>query len=190
MSQAYALLWWIPVGAGSRVVPYTSRLWERAEALVNRRRPRALFHAALEIVTGDERFLVEMAPAWGVPAPVRGVVATGPVALTTLGRSHFFRYEVRSWKDGVLPDREWAVGGPRRIELSGSQAEEMLQAVPRVPRLIWGRRTRGSREMWNSNSLIAWLMHEGGIDATQFSPPSEGWAPGWSTGIAVATHPL
>ena len=36
---------------------------------------------------GDVRHLIEMAPAWGVPGPSRGVVATGPVGLRWLGRS-------------------------------------------------------------------------------------------------------
>ena len=54
-----------------------------------------------------------MTPAWGNPDAGRGVVRTGPVGLAGLGRSQFFRYEVRRWRDGTIPDVAEAVGGPR-----------------------------------------------------------------------------
>jgi hypothetical protein len=40
--------------------------------------------------------------------------------------------------------------------------------------------------MWNSNSLIAWLLTRAGIDAQGLEPPTGGRAPGWRAGIDVA----
>jgi hypothetical protein len=40
--------------------------------------------------------------------------------------------------------------------------------------------------MWNSNSIIAWLLERAGIDAAAVAPPSGGRAPGWAAGVAVA----
>jgi hypothetical protein len=40
--------------------------------------------------------------------------------------------------------------------------------------------------MWNSNSIIAWILERSGIDASTIHPPPSGRAPGWNAGIAVA----
>jgi hypothetical protein len=40
--------------------------------------------------------------------------------------------------------------------------------------------------MWNSNSVIAWLLVEAGIDMTQIRPPDGGRAPGWDAGLRAA----
>ena len=105
--NAAVVLWWLPVGAGGHVVRPTSHWWELDDAHRTHRSPQPLFHAALEVFSADDRYVIEMAPSWGGPRdPDRGVVATGPVGLPVLGRSRFFRYEVRCWRDGRLLDRE------------------------------------------------------------------------------------
>ena len=71
--DAGAALWWLPVGAGGRVVVHTSGWWEWYRAWREHRRPAPLFHAALEVTAGDTRYVIEMAPAWGGPAGPRGV---------------------------------------------------------------------------------------------------------------------
>jgi hypothetical protein len=40
--------------------------------------------------------------------------------------------------------------------------------------------------MWNSNSIIAWLLERSGLDINRITPPSGGRAPGWNAGIVVA----
>lgn len=186
MTPAYADLFWLPVGAGGHIVKHTSRWWELVRVRREHRDPRPLFHAALEVFDGDARYMIEMTPAWGQRATSRGVVATGPVGVRWLGVSPFFRYEVRRWKGGDIPDRSWAIGAPMRFPLTRSGARELLARVPSVPRLTWGRDVFGTGDMWNSNSLIAWLLHTAGIDADRLDPPKGGSAPGWRSGITAA----
>jgi hypothetical protein len=40
--------------------------------------------------------------------------------------------------------------------------------------------------MWNSNSIISWLIARSGIAAETIPLPKGGRAPGWEAGIAVA----
>ena len=179
-------LWWLPVGAGGHVVVHTSRWWELFRAHREHRRPGPLFHAALEVFDGDCRSVIEMTPAWGQPPGSRGVVADGPVGVRWFGACRFLRYEVRCWKDGSIPDRDWAVGPPTRFALSPVDARTLLGRVATVPPLTWGRDAFGIGDMWNSNSLVSWLLHTSGIDARRLTPPDGGSAPGWHSGIAAA----
>ncbi|PJJ62309.1 hypothetical protein [Compostimonas suwonensis] len=180
------ILLWLPVGAGGHVVVHTSRWWELLQAMIEHRRPQPLFHAALEVVDRGERFVIEMTPAWGVPAAERGVVANGPVGIRWLGRSRYFRYEVRCWPDGIIPDRQWAVGEPAVLTRDADTVRRLLERVPQVPTLTWGRIVRPTGDMWNSNSLISWLLAGVGIPA-ELHPPN-GRAPGWAAGLAVAAR--
>lgn len=184
----HADLWWLPVGAGGRVVIHTSRWWESWRAGREHRSPRPLFHAALELTQGTTRHVIEMTPAWGQPPGPRGVVATGPVGLRWLGVCPLARYEVRCWQGGTIPDLEYAVGDPTRFPLTRVKLESLVARVPAVPRLVWGRDEFGIDDMWNSNSLIAWLLHTSGIDAERIRPPAGGSAPGWRSGVVAATR--
>jgi len=42
--------------------------------------------------------------------------------------------------------------------------------------------------MWNSNSLIAWLLACSGHDSGAIDMPANGRAPGWSAGLTVAAR--
>jgi len=42
--------------------------------------------------------------------------------------------------------------------------------------------------MWNSNSLISWLLARSGHDMAVVRPPDDGRAPGWSAGLVVAAR--
>ncbi|PTU58049.1 hypothetical protein SAMN04487781_1830 [Cellulosimicrobium cellulans] len=180
-----AELLWLPVGAGGHVVRRTSAAWERAAALRARRRPRPLFHAALGLRCDGVPYVVEMTPAWGGPPVDRGVVVTGPVGLRPLGRSRWFRYEVRCWPHGAIPDREHAVGPPVVVTSDPAAVGRLLRAVRGAPPLTWGRRPPGASEMWNSNSLVAWSLVRAGLGADHV-PPDGGLAPGWGAGVRVA----
>lgn len=188
MSESFVDLLWLPLGAGdrTRLVGLSGRTYERLVAARTHRRPRPLFHSALELAVEDARYVVEMAPRWRGSAVDRGVRLRGPVGLHALGHSRWFQYEVRCWRDGVIPDREQAVGGPTRISSNAAQAERLLDALPSCPRLVWGRDQQGTGEMWNSNSVVAWLLTVSGHEASRLVPPGGGRAPGWSAGLAVA----
>lgn len=188
MTSPRADLWWLPVGAGGHVVVHTSRWWERLVALRERRRPRDLFHAALEVFDGDSRYVIEMTPAWGGPKGARGAVMSGPVGARWLGASRLFRYEVRCSRDGVIPDRAWAPGPPTRLPLTPAAARSLLARIATVPPHTWGRDVFGIGDMWNSNSLVSWLLVTSGIDAATLRPPAGGSAPGWRSGIRAASN--
>ncbi|WP_442576499.1 hypothetical protein ACSBPH_05005 [Microbacterium sp. F51-2R] len=187
MSGAHADLWWLPVGAGGHVVIHTSRWWELVRARREHRSPRPLFHAALEVFDGHARYVIEMTPAWGGPAGDHGVVANGPVGARWLGASRFFRYEVRRWQNGIIPDLDWALGPPTQFPLSLPDTRALLARVELTPRLTWGSDPFGIGDMWNSNSLVSWLLETSGINAAELTPPADGTAPGWRSGIAAAT---
>jgi hypothetical protein len=103
-----------------------------------------------------------------------------------LGRSRFFRYEIRSWRDGVIPDIAEAVESPVRPSDEPEQARRVLALAPQVPTPVWGRDELGAGEMWNSNSTISWLLARSGLDVESIQLPSGGRAPGWNAGITIA----
>ena len=82
---------------------------------------------------------------------------------TWLGRSRFFRYEVRRWRGGVIPDVSEAVASPLPLSTNRVQAQQVLELVPAFPSVTWGRDELDAGEMWNSNSLISWLLVSGGM---------------------------
>lgn len=185
--SSFVDLYWLPLGAGDTlpIVRWNGRLYEALTARVERRAPCDLYHAALEVGLDGVRYTIEMGPAWGAGSHDRGVVAVGPVGLRWLGRSRFFRYEVRRWRDGVIPDIAEAVGGAQRLSDDRDRARRVLDLVPAFPTATWGRDEHAAGDMWNSNSLVAWLLVRSGVDLDQVSPPTRGRAPGWAAGVAV-----
>jgi hypothetical protein len=181
-------LYWIPLGAGGNgYVRLNGRLYEAVQARLQKRRPLALYHTALVVRASSGRFVIEC--AWPSPngdTAARGVTLEGPVFTRRLARFRPFRYEVRRWRDGIIPDLAHAVGGPQAVGRDPGQAERLLDLVPAVPALVWGRDETGAGEMWNSNSVISWLLGSAGVAAAGLQPPPSGRAPGWRAGIAVA----
>jgi hypothetical protein len=145
-----------------------------------------LYHSALEVRLGTDRFVIEMAPVWRNTEADRGVVAEGAVGLPVLGHSRWFRYEIRRWRSGIIPDVAEAVSSPQRLSSDGAQALQLLQLVPDVPTVTWGRDELGAGDMWNSNSLISWLLASTGHDMTTLHVPANGRAPGWTAGRVIA----
>jgi hypothetical protein len=181
-------LYWLPLGAGDNThcVRTNGRLYERWCALRERRPAADLFHAALVVHLDGVRFTVEMAPVWSVGQEDHGAVCEGPVGSRWLGRSRWFRYEVRSWRDGVIPDLDEAVDSPRRISDDSGMASTVLTLLPQFPTATWGRDELRTGDMWNSNSLVAWTLARAGAEITALCPPAGGRAPGWSAGLVVA----
>jgi len=181
-------LLWIPLGAGSAlpIVRWNGNLYEALVARRERRSRLDLYHAALEVWAFGARSVVEMTPAWGSSHSPEGAVASGPVGMRFLGRSKLFRYEVHCWRDGTIPDREYAVGGAQVLTNDEQVARRVLDLAPDFPTAVWGRDGFGTGDMWNSNSLVAWLLARAGIPSGDLIPPSHGRAPGWAAGLAVA----
>ena len=180
-------LYWIPLGAGTggAVVRWSGRAYEAVAARIARRARRALFHSALEVRVDDVTTVIEMAPVWTERGD-RGVVAEGPVGCRSLGRSRLFRYEVRCWPGGSVPDLAAAVGGAHAITDDARLARRVLELVPHFPTSVWGRDELSTGDMWNSNSLVSWLLVNAGADVAGLEPPNGGRAPGWSAGLAAA----
>jgi hypothetical protein len=182
----YVDLLWLPLGAGGRFVRLNGRIYEALAARRQHRRPQPLFHSALEVGLGGERYAIEMAPVWNERSPDRGVVAEGPVGSPHAGRLRAFRYEVRRWRGGRIPDAAEAVEGPRRLTTDPATVRALLELVPAVPTPTWGRDELGTGDMWNSNSLVAWLLARTGLDRGHVDPPAGGRAPGWDAGLVLA----
>ena len=183
-------LYWLPLGAGGHLVRWNGRAFEAIVARREHRAARDLYHAALEVRLDDQRFVVEMGPVWQSKDPARGVVAEGPVGARILGRSALFRYEVRRWQGGVIPDIAEAVASPQRVSQQARVARRLLDLVPEVPTLVWGRDELAAADMWNSNSLVAWLLARTGHDAASIHPPRTGRAPGWRAGLVLAERQM
>ncbi len=179
-------LYWLPLGAGGHFVRLNGRLFETVAARAARRPACDLYHSALEVRVGTARFVIEQTPVPDAHGERRGVVAGGPVGARWAGRSRILRYEIRRWRDGRIPDLDEAVGGAMRLTTDEDRAQRVLDQVPRVPTPVWGRDELGTGEMWNSNSVIAWIIASSGIDAASIHPPPGGRAPGWNAGLAVA----
>jgi hypothetical protein len=179
-------LYWLPLGAGGHFVRLNGRVYEAITAFVQRRERYHLYHAALQVELPEGTYVVEQAPVPDLSGEARGVVAEGPVGARWASRFRIFRYEIRVWRGGNIPDVAEAVDSPRRLADHEDRARRVLNAVPQVPALVWGRDELGTGEMWNSNSIIAWVLARGGLDAASIAPPAGGRAPGWRAGVAAA----
>jgi hypothetical protein len=190
MRQATVDLFWLPLGAGGHFVRLNGRVYEAVVSRVQHRARRDLFHAALEVRVDGGRWVIEMAPVFDGPPGERGVVAEGPVGARWAGRWALFRYGIRRWRGGDIPDRGEAVDSPRRLSADAVSARRVLDLVPQVPTPVWGRDAGGSGDMWNSNSVVAWLLERAGLDAVSIAPPAGGRAPGWHAGVIAARQPV
>src|SRR4029453_6251871 len=124
-------------------------------------------------------YVIESAPIRAADGPERGVVAEGPVGTRRLGRFKIFRYELRFWRDGFLPDAAEAVDSPRRLTNDAEIGRRVLALASDRPTPVWGRDELDAGEMWNSNSVTAWLLARSGLDTGGIKPPAGGRAPGW-----------
>jgi hypothetical protein len=134
----------------------------------------------------EGRFVVEQAPVPDANRASRGVVAQGAVGARCAGRFRIFRYEVRRWRDGQIPDVRAAIGSPVCVSSSLPRARRVLDVLVEIPTPVWGRDEFDTGEMWNSNSVVSWALTRSGIDLSMISPPAGGRAPGWHAGVVVA----
>jgi hypothetical protein len=99
-----------------------------------------------------------------------------------------FRYEVRRWRDGVIADANQAVASPQLLSDNPLVARRLLDVVGSLPSPVWGRDELKTGEMWNSNSVIAWVLAQSGLPTDAIRPPAGGRAPGWQAGLVTARH--
>jgi hypothetical protein len=185
-SESGVDLYWLPLGAGGHSVRLNGRIFEAVAARLERRAPCDLYHAGLEVRVPDGRYVIEQTPIPYRSDVERGVVAEGAVGSRWAGRFRLFRYEVRCWRGGTIPDISEAVKSPQRLTEDPDVAQRVLDLAPSIPALVWGRDELGAGEMWNSNSIIAWLIERCGLPAESIHPPARGRAPGWCAGVVAA----
>jgi|SRR5215207_3261604 len=179
-------LYWIPLGVGAHVVRISGKVFEALAAAIGRRARCDLYHSALVVRTGETSFVVEQAPVLNLDRAARGVVAEGPVVMRMLGHFRVFRYEVRRWCDGEIPDIRAAIASPVRVSDSIAVARQVLDVLPTIPTPVWGRDELATGEMWNSNSVVSWALDRSGVDVSAIRPPAGGRAPGWHAGLVIA----
>lgn len=187
-------LFWLPLGAGGRVVRWNGRVYEAVRARLQRRPVTDLYHCALQVSLPEGRWVVEMTPVWSAAASDggvdRGVVAQGAVGARWAGRSRWFRYEVHSWRGGAIGDVAEAVASPVRVTSDEAVCRRLLALLPGVPAPVWGRDELATGEMWNSNSVVSWALTCSGLSMAAVRPPEGGTAPGWDAGTVVAARQL
>jgi hypothetical protein len=176
----------LPLGAGGHFVRLNGRVYEALAARLERRPACDLYHSALQVEVPEGTFVIEQAPVHDWSGKQRGVVAEGAVGSRRAGRFRIFRYEIRLWPGGHIPDVAEAVDSPRRLTDDEDRGRRVLDLVAQVPTPVWGRDELAAGEMWNSNSVIAWVIARSGIDTESIQPPSGGRAPGWQAGLVVA----
>jgi hypothetical protein len=181
-------LYWLPLGAGGSFVRFNGRVFEALQAGIARRQTLDLYHSALEVNVAEGRFVIEITPVPDPDGQSRGVVAEGAVGSRHAARWRIFRYELRCWPMGDIPDVADAVDSPRRLTSDEADARRVLGLLQYVPMKVWGRDELSAGEMWNSNSVVAWLLVRCGLPIEAIHPPPGGRAPGWNAGIVVANR--
>lgn len=179
-------LYWIPLGAGHHSVRFNGIVYEAICARIQRRPRCDIYHSALAIHLPRGRYMVEMTPVPDTLGEQRGVVAGGPVGLKLLGHVRLFRYEVRRWREGEIPDLGYAVASPVVITTDVAVAQRVFHVLPRVPTPVWGRDEFRTGDMWSCNSVISWTLARAGVDVDAVPLPPRASAPGWEAGLVVA----
>jgi hypothetical protein len=131
-------LYWLPLGAGGHCVRLNGRVFEAVVSRLEHRPACDLYHSALEVRAPEGRFVIEQAPVRSGDGARRGVAAGGAVGARWAGRFQIFRYEVRCWRDGVIPDVGEAVDSSRRLTDDPVCARRLLDLCPPSRRQFGG----------------------------------------------------
>ena len=87
----------------------------------------------------------------------------------------------------MIPDLAYALP-PCRLTTEETAARRVLESALHVPTPVWGRDELRAGEMWNSNSIVSWLLARSGFDMGTIAAPDGGRAPGWEAGLVVAAR--
>src|SRR4051812_23211207 len=164
LNVASVELFWLPLGAGASAAHMSGKLYEAGLAWSQHRRRCDLYHSALEICTPEGRYVIEQTPVPDSRGTDRGVVAGGAVGARWARRFRIFRYEIRRWLGGEIPDVRAAVDSPTRLSDDVAMARRVLEIAPSVPTPVSGRDELRAGEMWNSNSVVAWILSRAGLE--------------------------
>jgi hypothetical protein len=167
-------------------VRFNGIVYEAISAWFQHRPRLEIYHSALEVELASTRYSIEMTPVPNRRGCERGVVACGAVGTQHAGRFRIFRYEVRRWRNGIIPDLAFAVDSPIRLSDDPEVARRLLALLPSVPTPTWGRDELHAGEMWSCNSIISWTITAAGVDTEAIALPPKACAPGWDAGIAIA----
>src|SRR5260370_3639898 len=130
---------WPPLGAGANFVRLNGRIYEAIKARLDRRPVFDLYHSGLHVFVPQGRFTIEQTPVVDGRGQERGEVAEGPVGARWAGRFRIFRYEMRRWRDGVVPDIGEAVDSPPRLRDDVADARRRLELGPQRTVLLCHR---------------------------------------------------
>ena len=186
VASASVDLVWLPLGAGGHSVRLNGRVYEAVAAQIGRRRRCALYHSALDVSVPEGRFVIEMAPIPDADGRARGVVAEGAVGSRRAGGCGSFATRSGAGSAGPSPTsrRRWTApaASPTTSSVHGGCSPWCRSSRHRS-----GAGTSShAGEMWNSNSLVSWLLGHADFDVDAISPPPGGRAPGWNAGLVVA----
>ena len=170
--EASVDLYWLPLGAGGHSVRLNGRIFEALVARLEKRPTKDIYHSALVVRVPEGEFVIEQAPISDGNGALRGVVAEGAVGSRLARSLRIFRYEIRRWRDGEIPDVDEAVDSPQLLTDDPRLARRVLELAPHVPTPVWGRDELHAGEMWNSNSVISWLIASSGLDVESVHPPA------------------
>ena len=179
-------LYWIPLGAGGRLVRFNGRCSRRSPPLAgtghdatSTTRSSSSRSTATATRSSWRRrpTAIGSAGGWWRRGPSGAAISAGCPCSATRSVS---------WRGGTIGDLGEAVGGPRRLSRDPGLARRLLDLVPAVPAARLGADKLHTGEMWNSNSVIAWLIAGAGVATELVAPPAHGRAPGWQAGLAVA----
>ena len=117
------------------------------------------------------------------PAAARGVVAVAPVGRRLPATPRVFRYEVRCWRGGTIPDIAEAIESSRRWTTD--------PALARRVSTLGSHGRPGPRRAWrggdvNSDAIVAWLLGTAWLPAASIDPSAGGRVPGWNAGLVIA----
>ena len=122
-------LYWIPLGAGEVVVRACGTVFEAVSALVQRRRTYDLYHSALRS-DRSRRPIRHRDGAHPRIGAENGEASWPRAPVGTKGAGQFrpCRYEIRRWRDGVIPDAQEAIHSAM-VGVDLACAERLLDLV-------------------------------------------------------------
>ena len=179
-------LYRLPLGASGHSVRLNGRLFEAVAARVQHRRMFDLDHAALEVRLGTERFR-DRTGSDSRRARRAARCRRGRAGRRALGGADAHP-SLRGAALARRSDRRHRLscGQPSQADHDPDVARRLWQSAADLPTPVWGRDELGTGEMWNSNSVISWLITRSGLDVDSIRPPAGGRAPGWQAGVVLA----
>ena len=131
--------------------------------------------------------MIEQTPVRDLSGEQRGVVAEGAVGARWAGRFRIFRYEIRVWRGGHIPDVAEAVDSPRRLTSEASRPARARSRSRGADPGLGSRRVRHGRDV--ELELRDRVGDRAQRHRRRVDPAAAGGrAPGWQAGVVVASR--